>query len=129
MTEHNTQAVTTNRRWRVARLAATESGVTRYTWAAMHTGAWAYKEFATWREAMDYADQQARTREVVLPRISHSGDWVPNMPTLRLGWEHHHTGTTFWVEDRGINSITVRPDELRPLALALLAMHYQQEVG
>ena len=25
--------------------------------------------FDTWREAMDYADRKARTREVVLPRV------------------------------------------------------------
>ena len=47
------------------------------------------RAFLTWREAQDYADRMARTREVVLPRISHSGDWVPNMPTIKIGWEHH----------------------------------------
>ena len=78
-----------------------------------------YETFYSWREAQDYADRLVRTREYVLPRISHSGDWVPDMPTLKIGWENHHTGTTFWVEDRGINSITIRPDELLPLALAL----------
>lgn len=97
-------------------------------WEAWNPNTLEAAYYDTWREAMDYADQRARTREYVLPRISHSGEWVPDMPTLRLGWENHPAGTTFWVEDRGVNSIYVRPDELRPLALALLALHYQQEV-
>ena len=83
--------------------------------------------FRAHAEALDYADRQARTREYVLPRISHSGDWVPNMPTLRLGWEKHPTEKTFWVEDQGHGSITVRPDELLPLALALAALAEQEE--
>lgn len=87
-----------------------------------HGGYDYYETFFTWSEALDYADRLARTIEVTLPRISHSGDWVPNMPTLKIGWEHHPVETSFWVEDRGINSIYVRPDELRPLALALLAL-------
>lgn len=82
--------------------------------------------FPTWREALDYADRLARTREYVLPRISHSGDWVPDMPTLRLGWENHPTEKTFWVEDQGCGSITVRPDELLPLALAVAALAEQE---
>ena len=103
-------------RWRVVR-----SRVSRYglRWYVEREGCHGIVSFPTWREAQDYADRMARTREYVLPRISHSGDWVPDMPTLKIGWENHHTRTTFWVEDRGINSITIRPDELLPLALAL----------
>lgn len=117
---------TAPRRWRVARHTIEEAGKKRHTWTVMGTHPWSYRDFPTWREALEYADQRARTREYVLPRISRSGDWVPSMPTLKIGWEHHHTGTTFWVEDRGINSITVRPDELRPLANALHALAEQE---
>ena len=81
-----------------------------------------YATFYSWREAMVEADHLARTREYVLPRVLGSGEWVPDMPTLRLGWENHPTEKTFWVEDQGCGSITVRPDELLPLALALAAL-------
>ncbi|MBC3179389.1 hypothetical protein [Corynebacterium lujinxingii] len=96
-------------------------------WCVEREGCGGAAFFHTWREAQDYADQQARTVEVTLPRIAHSGDRVPGLSTIKIGWEHHHTGTTFWVEDRGINSINVRPDELRPLAGALLALAEQEE--
>lgn len=93
--------------------------------ARNHNGYDYYETFFTWREALDYADRLARTREYVLPRVLGSGEWVPDMPTLRLGWENHPTEKTFWVEDQGCGSITVRPDELLPLALALAALAEQ----
>lgn len=34
---------------------------------------YAERAFRTWREAQDYADRMARTREVVLPRVKHTG--------------------------------------------------------
>lgn len=33
-----------------------------------------YETFYSWREAMDYADRLARTREVVLPRLRPHGE-------------------------------------------------------
>lgn len=94
--------------------------------ARNHNGHDYYETFFSWAEAMVWADELSRTREYVLPRVLGSGEWVPDMPTLRLGWENHPAGTTFWVEDQGRGSITVRPDELLPLALALAALAEQE---
>lgn len=91
-------------------------------WCVEREGCGGAAFFRTWEEAQEYADRMARTREYVLPRISHSNDWVPDMPTLKIGWEHHPVETSFWVEDRGLNFIYIRPDELLPLALALAAL-------
>lgn len=84
----------------------------------------------TWREAMDYADRMARTVEVVLPRIAGCGDRVPGAPGIRLGWEYmamDRDALAFWVEDEGSDVIHVQLDELRPLALALLALAEREE--
>lgn len=84
----------------------------------------------TWREAMDYADRRARTVEVVLPRIAGCGDRVPGAPGLKLGWEFaggEPDAPVFWVEAEGSDVIYVQPDELRPLALALLSLAEREE--
>ena len=92
---------------------------------------WAgFRYFRTWREAMDYADRMSRTREVVLPRIKECGNRVPGALGIRLGWEYmamDRDALAFWVEDEGSDFIHVQPDELRPLALALLAMDEEVE--
>ncbi|WP_288750492.1 hypothetical protein [uncultured Corynebacterium sp.] len=77
-----------------------------------------YATFYSWREAMVEADHLARTREVVLPRQT-------IMPTGR----HivHKNGLIIeWVQNQNFPSLspkylTVKPEELRPLGLALLA--------
>lgn len=86
--------------------------------------------FDTWREAMDYADRMARTVEVVLPRIAGCGDRVPGAPGLKLGWEFaggEPDAPVFWVEAEGSDVIYVQPDELRPLAAALVAIDEEME--
>lgn len=86
--------------------------------------------FDTWREAMDYADRMARTREVVLPRIKECGNRVPGALGIRLGWEYmamDRDALAFWVEDEGSDVIYVQLDELRPLAAALLALDEEME--
>lgn len=52
----------------------------RYAWTAHCKGDLPGKLFPTWREAMDYADRMARTREVVLPR----GMYMPANDLRRL---------------------------------------------
>ena len=53
-------------RWKVFRYES-ETG---WTWAAGEIGnLWRSCDFHTWREAQDYADRMARTREYVLPRL------------------------------------------------------------
>lgn len=96
-------------------------------WVVYDRDNWNVGEFPTHAEALAYADRMARTVEVTLPRISRSGEQVPGISTVNIGWQHRPTGTTFWVADKGYDVIELRPDELRPLALALLALHYQNE--
>lgn len=50
-----------------------------------HNGYDYYETFYDWADAIEAADRLARTREYVLPRVLGSGEWVPDMPTLRLG--------------------------------------------
>lgn len=105
----------------------------------MLPGVWAVwgstvRNFSTWRDAMDYADQQARTVEVVLPRGPYEirskqniyeepikvepSKHFPGHETVAVKYTAHGVPAWFFLA----------PDELRPLALALLALHYQQEV-
>ena len=80
------------------------------------------RAFRTWREAMDYADRMARTREVVLPRQQ-----LPlSLPGLE---EDEPVFVTYDIEDGCVyltdqddgDMIVLYPHELRPLALVLLA--------
>lgn len=85
---------------------------------------WAgFRYFRTWREAMDYADKRARTIEVTLPR---------NPLPLKIQGEEGDTdlvveqkpkenGVSIKDEDQ-YDEIILRRFELRPLALALLAL-------
>lgn len=86
-----------------------------------------YETFYDWADAMDYADRMARTREVVLPRPNST--WF-EFPVWELGdgLAVHQS-----VSDK---SLTVTADyprmkipnhKRRDYALALLALHYQQE--
>lgn len=81
-----------------------------------------------WAEALAHADRMARTREVVLPRITESKAMIPGARGLIL-----ETGRTWdgkrntWIKDE-VSMVYAASYNLRPLALALLALHYQQEV-
>lgn len=82
--------------------------------------------FRTWREALDYAGRMARTREVVLPRITESKAMIPGALGISL-----ESGRTWdgkrntWVRD-GVSMVYVASYDLRPLALALLALAEQE---
>ena len=82
--------------------------------------------FRTWREAQDYADRMARTREVVLPRPDST--WFER-PVWELG-----DGVTVY-QSIGDQSQTITADypriaipnsKRRELALALLALAEQE---
>ena len=97
-------------------------------WVECPSGFAVCQYFTTWREAMEYADKRARTREVVLPRITESKAMIPGARGLIL-----ETGRTWdgkrntWIKDE-VSMVYAASYNLRPLALALLALHYQQEV-
>lgn len=81
--------------------------------------------FATWREAMDYADRMARTVEVVLPRTH-------TLPTGRhtvqkdgLVIEYVRSQSQPQIKP---GHLVVEPWERRPLALALLALAEKEEL-
>ena len=84
--------------------------------------------FPTWREAQDYADRMARTREVVLPRLGDSGDPVPGAPNLTLGWEYPNWADkpVIWIGQNRSYLIYIAPEELRPLGEAVLALAEQE---
>ena len=94
--------------------------------ARNHNGYDYYETFYSWREALVEADQLARTREVVLPRITESKAMIPVAFGLSL-----ESGRTWdgkrntWVRD-GVNMVYVASYDLRPLALALLALAEQE---
>lgn len=89
-------------------------------------GMYWWGDYATWREAMEHADTQARTITVTLPRIEdrHTVTPYPDTDPLMIGtWS---SGVAIYtVQSRMEILLTSR--ELKPLALALLAHHYKQE--
>lgn len=98
-------------------------------WKAYNPSGSVIARFPTWRMAMDYADRMARTREVVLPRITESKAMIPGALGLSL-----ESGRTWdgkcntWVRD-GVSMVYVASYELRPLGLALLALAEQEELA
>ena len=58
-------------RWRVVRVRGV--GSSTMDWYVDRENCHGAAFFHTWRDAMDYADRQARTREVVLPRLAPHG--------------------------------------------------------
>lgn len=83
--------------------------------------------FATHAEALAYADQRARTHEVVLPRLSTSGkhtvDRIEFDPVTITHHPHHLVKLTLG-EWEGVGLTYA---ELEPVALYLLALAKQQE--
>ena len=106
-------------RWKVFRYRS-EVG---WTWAAGEIGnLWRSCYFRTWREAQEYADRLARTREVVLPRQQ-----LPlSLPGLEVDEPIFVTydiedGCVYLTDQNNGDMIVLYPHELRPLALTLLA--------
>ncbi|MGJ4084342.1 hypothetical protein [Corynebacterium macclintockiae] len=94
-------------------------------------GWWVHRaEFNTHTEALAYADKMARTVEIVLPR---DNTVVPLPETFEK--EAKPITLTRWGEHiiiectaQGVEeAIFIHDDELKPLALALLAHHYREQ--
>nr|DAI68000.1 MAG TPA: hypothetical protein [Caudoviricetes sp.] len=112
-------------RWRVVRSRASRHGL---RWYVERRGCHGIVSFPTWREAQDYADRMARTREYVLPRQP--------LPLTLPGLEEDAPvvvtqdpeGECFFLTDEGDGEmVALYRHELRPLALALLALAEQEE--
>ena len=100
-------------RWKVTRMRCTGG------WLAQERGARSGWEFRTWREALDYADRMARTREYVLPRVAPQGE-----VSMSATW-YCDQGAIHYINSAG-QVVQGTPAELRPLALALLALAEQE---
>lgn len=101
-------------RWKVTRMRCTGG------WLAQERGARSGWEFPTWREALAYADRMARTVEVVLPPTAH-------LTTSTLRTRPSDDGVLVkWKAGPRWEAMRTTKEELRPLALALLA-HAEQE--
>ncbi|MGY0887091.1 hypothetical protein ACW675_07050 [Corynebacterium aurimucosum] len=95
-----------------------------YEWHVYEYGQERYESFPTWAESMEYADQQARTIKVTLPRLTE----------LSTG-RHTVFDDGVIVENERSSShpnlppglIAVEPEERRPLAAALLAIAQHKE--
>ena len=115
-------------RWRVT-WARGLPGTALPGWMAERENCHGSMWFPTWREAQDYADRMARTREVELHRQP--------LPLSLPGLEEDEPvfvtydieeGTVFLTDQDDGDMVVLYKHELRPLALALLA-HEEQENG
>lgn len=80
----------------------------------------AARVFDTWREAMDYADRQARTVEIVLPRIDEHEAYVNGY----VGAVESDDGYVIYCRDE---EIIIPRNHLKPLALALYSAHIKEK--
>ena len=107
-------------RWRVQHgFVPTFQGVMR--WKVLAPGAvLPVARFATWREAQDYADRMARTREVVLPRLAPRGE-----VTVSAIWGFD-SPVVHYIDASG-QTVQGTPADLTRHATALLALAEQEE--
>lgn len=78
----------------------------------------------TWSEALSYADRSARTVHVTLPR----SPFPPNLQGKDKSAVVDTEGSSIFISDvHGHDKIVLNGSEIRPLALALLARHYDKE--
>lgn len=94
------------------------------TWLAFNAYGHEFRHLLTWREALNYADRMARTREVVLPRV-HSlptGRHVVQKNGLVIEFEKSRSYPQLQP-----SYLVVEPEERRPLALALLALAERED--
>ena len=118
-------------RWRVVRSRASRHGL---RWYVERRGCHGIVSFPTWREAQDYADRMARTREYVLPRPSADGYITTTDEQIALegtGYDHN-THTRAWIEEPGTIGLAIgdcdhymTTDGAHSIALALLALAEQ----
>lgn len=112
-------------RWRVVRSRASRYGL---RWYVERRGCHGIVSFPTWREAQDYADRMARTREYVLPRqplpLSLPGDEEDEPVFVTYDIED---GSVYLIDQDDGEMVVLYKRELRALALALLAHEEQEE--
>lgn len=122
-------------RWKVARHEVTSWLGTSYQWCVMDADNWQILDFNTWREALDYADRMARTREVVLPRGPYEIRSEQNIyegPIKVESIKHfpgHETVAVKYTTHGVPAGFFLAADEVLPLALALAALAERQEAG
>ena len=142
MTQHNTQLPTSvelcgKSKWEVKK----GTGLGDLFWPTWHVirNNSIVAKFDTWREALAYADEQARTVEVTLPRAikvpdnAGAADWdfsewsglsyTPTWPEVAFYDRRNGPLGRHFQGD-----VSIRREHWKPLALALLALHHQQEV-
>ena len=119
-------------RWRVLRARGLSEPMLAW-WYVDRENCYGSMCFPTWREAQDWADRQARTVEVVLPRITADreegrADW-PNLRDLFV-WPGQHDGPRLGQPYLRIaddyRDVDVELHDLRPLAGVLLAYAEQE---
>lgn len=88
--------------------------------ARNHNGHDYYATFFTWAEAIAYADELSRTREVVLPRVAPQGE-----VSVSATW-YCDQGAIHYINSSG-QVVQGTPADLTPLALSLLALAEQEE--
>lgn len=108
---------------------------TGYDWAVLKLskyGWWLYRDgFNTHTEALAYADKMARTVEVVLPGEAptivpaHNGPQDTPWYTFTSRNEEFYSALTIWGPGGEIGIFDEQ--DIKPLALALLAHYYQKE--
>lgn len=121
-------------RWRVLRARGLPKSV-RAWWYVDRENCHGSMCFPTWREALDYADRQARTREVVLPRITDDREeGITEWPNLRdlFVWPGQHDeprlGQPYLRIADDYRDVDVELHDFRPLAGVLLAYAEQEGV-
>lgn len=122
-------------KWRVERHATLRGRgmskpTTEYTWCAFHSEydiEETHRHFPTWREAMDYADKQARTYGVVLPRVSYGDHVVAGKGLYSLHVDYREHCTDIYLG--GWDGVTVENRHLLDLALylAACAQHWEEQ--
>ena len=90
------------------------------SWVARNTGDTSqFERFSTHAYALDYADREARTVEVTLPRIAPQGE-----VTVSATWDYDQH-SIHYINPAGA-TVQGTPADLRPLAGALLALAEQE---
>ena len=102
-------------KWKIKKIPNYFFSPDRLEWVAWLEGNWAEcRGFPTHAEAIAYADEEARTREVVLPRDTARPS--EHLEIVPMYWG----GAVVTTVDDGA-SLLLNQKEIRPLALALLA--------
>lgn len=120
-------------RWRVVRTRGIRPPWS--SWYVDREGCHGMVSFSTWREAQDYADRMARTREYVLPRPDKDGDIATT--DEQVAWENTEFERTVvsvaWIEEPGTIGLSIgnsdhymTTDGAHSIGLALLALAEQE---